>query len=1092
MRCTAWRVAVGALDGGGKAGRATGVGAPWWDSCMPPASPVSYRFRPVGLPAPPLLLTDEQLRVTGNTSRRLRVLAGPGTGKTATLVEAVANRIQVRGVAPAEILVLTFSRRAAAELSGRITRRLGLTTKTTLVRTLHSYAYSVVRAQAASRGEPSPRLLAAGESDRMVRELLAGHLSDGVGPWPDQLTGALTSATFAAELREVLLRAAGQGIDPRRMVELGRRHKRPEWVAAGRFAKEYQQVSDLRQGISGFGVALDQAELTAAALGALGRDDILAAEQRRVRRIFVDEYQDVDPAQAALIGMLSGGADELVVFGDPDQAIYAFRGAEPTALRDIEVDDTVALTVSRRLSPVVLSATRAIAAALPVPGQHRSLSAPTVPTESDGTTASGGRVDVRVFPTAAREASFVADTLRRAHLLEGVPWGSMAILVRSVAAGLQAVTRACAVAGVPLLVGGRTQMLSAEPLVAGLVALLECGVSPALLTGERALDLLSSPLAGMDALGLRRMRRALRSARPGEGSSADLLAAVLAGAPVPDSVPRDLRPLLLRMRELLYIARAGAQGPSAEQLLWSLWRSCGLEEQLVAAVDRGGSGAQRADRALDTVLALFAMASDLADRLPLAGVSAFIAEVRGQQLPGAPDLARVGDAVALISAHASKGLEWDVVCVVGVQEGTWPDLRRRGSLLGGQEMLDLASGLPAGTPVAGMLAEERRLFYVAATRARATLVCTGVTNQDVTPSRFLQELAGCEDDLPLEKDPVTVGGSRAGGRGLHLTDLIADLRRAVTDPQTPDGDAAAAAGHLAQLAAAGVSGAHPDDWYGLAARSTDAAPIAPGAEIRVSPSLIESLNTCTLRAVLERRGGRTEPGQAQIEGIVVHAMAHGLAIGVSETDLRAEIENFLAGQDRLPPWQLDRTRRGLLLMLSAAQSWVRDNHPPRTLIGSELALDLAIPPGQGGPDQPDPEEGDHSVRLVGRVDWLSAKGDGSVVVTDFKTGGAVPTKAQAQANPQLAAYQAAVSLGAFPSAGRPGGAELVYLRSGSPKVMQQDVPTPGSTLTWLGTIRTAAAHLASSGALAQENARCERCPVRTSCPLQNEGRQVRG
>ncbi|QNK80135.1 ATP-dependent DNA helicase [Nakamurella sp. PAMC28650] len=1060
---------------------------------MPALSSVSYRFRPAGAPTGPLALTDEQRRVTGNAVRRLRVLAGPGTGKTATLVEAVADRIQHRGVPPEQILVLTFSRRAAAELSGRITRRLGLTTRTTLVRTLHSYAYSVVRAQAAAHGEPSPRLLAAGESDRMVRELLAGHATDAGGPWSPDLAGALPSPTFAAELREVLLRAAGQGIGPKRMMELGRRHKKPEWVAAGKFAREYQQVSDLRQGISGFGVALDQAELTAAALGALGRDDVLAAEQRRVRRIFVDEYQDVDPAQAALIGLLSGAADELVVFGDPDQSIYAFRGAEPTALRDIEVDDTVALTVSRRLAPAVLSATRRIAALLPGPGAHRLLRVPPARSVSSVDDAAElGTVDVAVFPTAAREAAYIADHLRRRHLLDGIGWGAMAILVRSTGSGLTALSRACAVAGVPLLVGGRTETLSAEPVVASLLTLLECGVDPALLTGEFALDLLASPLGDVDALGLRRLRRALRAARPGQGSSADLLAAVLAGAPVPDSVPRDLRPPLLRVRELVAIARDGADSPSAEQLLWALWRSCRLEEHLVAAVDRGGSGGQRADRALDAVLGLFAMASDLTDRLPLAGVAAFTAEVRGHQLPGEQDVARTGDAVALMSAHAAKGLEWDVVVVAGVQEGSWPDLRGRGSLLGGQEMLDLASDLPAGIPVAGVLAEERRLFYVAATRARLTLVCTGVLNQDLAPSRFLQEVAGTEEELTVEQDPAASGGSRADRRGLHLTDLVADLRRAVTDPLTPAADASAAAAHLAQLAAAGISGAHPDDWYGLAPRSTEAPPIAPGAEIRVSPSAIESLNTCALRAVLERRGGRTEPGQAQIEGIVVHAMAHGLAIGVPETDLREEIETFLAGQDRLPPWQLERTRRGLLSMLTAAQAWVRDNHPPRTLVGSEVELDLLVPAPEHEPGAPAADTEEHQVRLTGRVDWLSEKPDGTLVVTDFKTGGTVPTKAQAQANPQLASYQAAIAMGAFPPATRPGGAELVYLRSGSPKVLQQNELTATDTTVWLGTIRTAAAQLASAGALAQENSRCERCPVRTSCPLQSEGRQVRG
>jgi len=1064
---------------------------------------VSYRLRAVPLPGAPIRLTAQQRDVVDNTAPRLRVLAGPGTGKTATLVEAVAERIERRAVAPEEILVLTFSRRAATELSGRISRRLGLTTRESLVRTLHSYAYSVVRAQAMRQGDPTPRLLAAGESDHMVRELLAGHLDQGGGPWPEYLRGALTSATFAAELREVLLRAAGQGLRPKRIVELGRRHRRPEWIAAGQVAREYQQVSDLRQGISGFGVALDQAELTAAALEALRRDEVLAAEQRRIRRIFVDEYQDVDPAQAELVSVLATGATELVVFGDPDQSIYAFRGAEPTALRNVQVDRTVALTMSRRLPPDMVAATRRVAERLPGPAQHRELQDP------DGRNGAGsverpgghsgesGDVDVNVFPTAAREAWYVADVLRRAHLLDGVPWGSMAILVRSAVAGVAALTRACAVAGVPVLLGGRNQVLAAEPLVAALLTVLECGVEPAKLTGEIAMDLMSSPLAGVDALALRRIRRALRTAHPRAGSSADLLAAVLAGATLPETIPADLRPPLRGIRDLLAVARVGASNPAAEHVLWELWRACGLEHSLTAAVERGGSGGQRADRALDAVLGLFGVAADLADRLPLAGVIAFIAEVRGQQLPPEQEV-RGGDAVVVLSAHASKGLEWDVVAVAGVQEGTWPDLRSRGSLLGGQELLDRATGVPASSGSAALLAEERRLFYVATTRARRVVVCTAVLNQDVAPSRFLQELAGADEDLPVQQDAVLSGGRRPQRRGLHMVDLLADLRRVVTDPATSPAESAAAAGHLAELAAAGVPGAHPDDWYGLASRSSAAPAVPVGAEIRVSPSLVESLNTCALRAVLERRGARAEPGAAQIEGIVVHAMAHGLAQGIVEADLRTEIESFLSGQDRLPPWQLARTRRALLSMLGAAQAWVRENHPPRFLIGSELDMDLRVPP-----DAADQRSSGHPIRLVGRVDWLSEKPDGSVIVTDFKTGATVPSKAEAQANPQLAAYQAAIALGAFASgmdgAGegdgevtprRPGGAELVYLRSGRPKVLAQSELSAESTAQWLGSIRSAAGHLAAPTAWAQENSRCERCPVRTSCPLQNDGRQV--
>ena len=96
--------------------------------------------------------TAEQRRVVYHPGGRLRVLAGPGTGKSATLVEAVAERISARGIAPEEILVLTFSRRAAAELTSRITRRIGVTTREPMVRTLHGYAYALLRSQALRAG----------------------------------------------------------------------------------------------------------------------------------------------------------------------------------------------------------------------------------------------------------------------------------------------------------------------------------------------------------------------------------------------------------------------------------------------------------------------------------------------------------------------------------------------------------------------------------------------------------------------------------------------------------------------------------------------------------------------------------------------------------------------------------------------------------------------------------------------------------------------------------------------------------------------------------------------------------------------------
>src|SRR5687768_10346481 len=114
-----------------------------------------------------------QQAVVDHPGGPLLVLAGPGTGKTTTIVEAVAARVR-RGVDPERVLVLTFSRRAAAELRGRVTGRLGRVTKEPLARTFHSYAFGVLRQEAARRGHPPPHLLSGPEQDVLIRELLEG------------------------------------------------------------------------------------------------------------------------------------------------------------------------------------------------------------------------------------------------------------------------------------------------------------------------------------------------------------------------------------------------------------------------------------------------------------------------------------------------------------------------------------------------------------------------------------------------------------------------------------------------------------------------------------------------------------------------------------------------------------------------------------------------------------------------------------------------------------------------------------------------------------------------------------------------------
>jgi superfamily I DNA/RNA helicase len=159
-------------------------------------------------------------------------------------------------------------------------------------------------------------------------------------------------------------------------------------------------------------------------------------------------------------------------------------------------------------------------------------------------------------------------------------------------------------------------------------------------------------------------------------------------------------------------------------VLWALWTAAGLAERLERASVEGGPRGAVADRALDAVIGLFDAAARYVDRLPGAGALGFLADVAAQEVPADSLSQRTpeGDAVRVMTAHASKGLQWRVVVVAGVQEGVWPDLRLRGSLLGAA---DLQTGVgPHADRRAALLAEERRLFYVAITRARERLVVT--------------------------------------------------------------------------------------------------------------------------------------------------------------------------------------------------------------------------------------------------------------------------------------------------------------------------------------------------------------------------------
>ncbi|MFE0346069.1 ATP-dependent helicase [Streptomyces griseoluteus] len=1078
----------------------------------------AYRLlRTPPVQAPPPRPDAAQRAVIEHRNGPLLVLAGPGTGKTTTLVESVAARV-ARSGDPERILVLTFSRKAAVELRDRMARRMGAA-RAPRATTFHSYCYALVRAHQDSDRFAEPlRLLSGPEQDVTVRELLAGQPElERLGlthvRWPDDLRACLTTRGFADEVRAVLARSRELGLAPGALDAFAHRIGRPDWRAAAAFLAEYLDVIDL-QGV------IDYAELVHRAVLLAHRPEAAERLAASYDAVYVDEYQDTDPAQVRLLHALAGGGRTLVALGDPDQSIYTFRGADVNGILDFpaafpRADGSPApvevLRTSRRSGAGLLAATRRITQRMPLSqlpaGKLRVHREPTAVRE-------GGRVEVYTYPTPGTELDNIADIVRRAHLEDGVPWNEMAILVRAGSLTIPTLRRALTAAGVPLDIDGDDLPLRHEPAVAPLLTALravaeaesageadqaEAPETP-WLDAETAITLLSSPLGGMDAADLRRLGRALREEERAAGEAlpdpSDVLLAralaeperLVAHDPAYARGAQRLGALLRKARACL------AEGGTAEEALWTLWNGTPWPSRLERSARRGGAAGRNADRDLDAVCALFATAARAEERTGGRGTLNFLEEIDAEDI-AADTLTRRAvrpDAVRLMTAHRSKGLEWRLVVVAGVQEGLWPDLRRRGSLLEADRIG--RDGLAEPLTPGALLAEERRLFYVAATRARDRLVVTAVkapADDGDQPSRFLTELG-------VEPRDVT-GRPR---RPLAVAALVAELRATTVDPDVSEALRDAAARRLARLAALAdedgrplVPAAHPDRWWGMYEPTASKVPLRDRDQpVVLSGSALDQLaNTCALQWFLGREVKADAPATAaQGFGNVVHVLADEVASGRTPADLDVLMERLDSVWNALAfdaPWKSAQEKETARAALERFLNWHVLDRASRTPIASERDFDVTL------------EAGEYQVRIRGQMDRVETDGDGRAYVVDFKTGKNAPTAAEVARHPQLAVYQLAVAEGAVDDAfdgerPEPGGAELVQLRQGAakkeggetlPKVQAQE-PLEGE---WVGDLlATAAGKVLDERFTPTTGQHCAHCSFRASCSARPEGRHV--
>lgn len=1012
----------------------------------------------------------------------VRLLGGPGTGKSTQLIRVAAERIAA-GADPESVLLLTGSGRPAAAVRSALTTAL-LTTggsgsavvREPLVRTPHSYAFALLARAAQRAGDPAPRLITGTEQDGIIRELLAGDLDDGAANWPATLRPALGTAAFATELRDLLARCAERGLDGTDLRRLGRQARRPEWEAAGRFAQQYEQVMLLRAAVGMAAPqatvpALGAAELIGAAADLLLTDpDLLDEERGRLSTLLVDDAQHLDPQAVRLIRLLAPGPELTVIAGDPNQAAFGFRGASPELLVEDTQDPVLELHTSHRCAPAVAEAITAVAAALPGTGPARRI---TGSTDTDD-----GQVRAILAASAHAEAAAIADALRRAHLIDGTAWNQMAVIVRSVSRAGAALTRTLTAAGVPVAPGRTRPPLAENPVVRALLTVLRATEEP--LSGEDALALLTGPLGRVDPVTLRQLRRALRRA---DGAAVprdfgELAAEALSGR-IPDGLADPHTRVLQRLSAVLVAAvKAGTADP--RRSLWQAWQRSGMQNRLLATVERGGPAAVRAEADLDAVTELFDIADQLIDRSPGATSRSLVDHVAGLTLPiTAADPVEPPDAVTVLSPQQALGRQWDVVVIAGLQEGLWPNTIPRGGVLGTQGLMDLLDGVTGEVSSrAPLVADERRLLLTAMGRTRRRLIVTAVdaeTGSDGVelPSPFFHEIAKLATRDTAELVP------QAAPAVLSESSVIGRLRAVVC---APDGDVddrqrSAAATQLARLAAAGVPGADPADWYGLAPVSTDA-PLYDGEDpVPMSPSVLQTVTDCPLRWLAESHGGSDARDLPSALGTLVHALIADTAR--SPEGIANELEKLWEELPFVSPWHARNELHRHLAMLEAFTAWRAATRGELTEVGTELAVTGPVELGDDAP----------AVTVRGRADRVERDRDGRLVIIDIKTGRSPVSKADAAAHAQLAMYQLAVAEGLLGPDERPGGARLVYLaktgRDGA-TVREQDPLTDDTREHWRLSISTAATDMAGPEYTARRNSGCTHCPMRTGCPAHRE------
>ena len=714
--------------------------------------PASLEIMPdIETPAP----TREEIILDGlNEAQRgavlhgdgpLLIVAGAGTGKTTVLTRRIAHLITTKRARPEEILALTFTEKAAREMSERVDQLVPYGYTESFIATFHAFGDRMLREHCFAAGLKADfRVLSRADEIVFLRERLFSLPLLRFRPLGDPGRHLATLVEFASRAKdedisaELILRFAQEqlrGASGARGDEADAcREQALDLIEASEFFQA-QQAALASAALVDFG---DQIHLTLKLLRQ--RPDVAMGLRKRFRYILVDEFQDTNHAQLELIRLIAGeGHPNITVVGDDDQAIYRWRGAAPANLIHFlslyQTATRVVLRQNYRSTQEILdTAYRLITYNNP----HRLEAMTGLDKRLIAERGTGKRVSHWRFPNASAEADAVAKGIEDFQREGGIALSDMAILVRN-NADADPFLRALNLRGIPHRFSGGAGLFE-RPEVRSLIAFLRLVASPD--DSVSAWALASSEIYSFDQVDLSRLSR---------------------------YASRKTRPLLEVLRELEGNQDlASIKGPSRE-----------AAKKLVADLERGvkSMAHQRTGETLyeflkaSGYLARLAAVSSSKDEREVANVARFFEIVRGFSVVAEHDtipafVARFdllrdagedpaaievqeGDAVNVLTVHKAKGLEFRTVFVASCVDQKFP-LRRRSDPLPLPASL-LKSEISLGD---AHLMEERRLFYVGMTRAKDHLILTSAEDYGAGTTRKVSRFVVEALDLPSPKIKV--------------------------------------------------------------------------------------------------------------------------------------------------------------------------------------------------------------------------------------------------------------------------------------------------------------------------------------------------